>query len=244
MNFNTSKNWIYSEIGSFKAGMSIGHKSIPLSKTPNWHPLMSHYLLGIRHGTVVLNTQLTRKCLLRAFYLIALVIKEKGHILIVNTNPGLSKMCRNLNLLLFQKNSFVSFCSYKWIGGTLTNWKQISRSVLTFAKFHERCQGFLTKSNIDFPRYKKIKTAFQGLLKKRKNKTFLAFYEKPEIVFLLNPNENRNIIVEANKLHIPIIAFTESNTDLSGINYPIPINTYSINFIYYCLKKINMISRI
>ena len=44
--------------------------------------------------------------------------------------------------------------------------------------------------------------------------------------------------MEATKLHIPIVAFVESNTDIRGITYPIPVNIYSISFIYFCIKKI------
>ena len=245
----------------FQTGTSVGHKSINLSKKKYWHPLMSDFLLGIRHKIAIFNPYSLQKNILQAFYMIALVLKNNGHILIVNTNPDYSNLARNLSLLTLQRKSNfsnsvvnkyahlytsnISYCSYKWVGGTLTNWKQISRSVLTFAKFSERCENFLVKNNIEFPRYKKIKTHFQGLLsKKYTNKTTLAFYEKPDVIFLVNPNENRNVILEANKLHIPIIAFVESNTDIKGITYPIPVNIYSISFIYYCIKKILLISLI
>jgi ribosomal protein S2 len=261
--------WIDSIQRHFKNGIPIGHKSINLSKKKYWHPLMSNFFLGIRHKTVVFNSHSIKKNILQAFYSIALVLKNNGHILIVNTNHEYSSLARNLSLVTLQNkkkeysivnkqypipftNKYtnlyttnISFCSYKWIGGTLTNWKQISKSVLTFAKFSERCETFLYKNNIDFPRYKKIKTYFQGLLNKTENgKTILAFYEKPDLIFLINPNENRNVIREANKLHIPIVAFVESNTNIKGITYPIPVNIYSISFIYYCIKKIILISLI
>jgi small subunit ribosomal protein S2 len=128
--------------------------------------------------------------------------------------------------------------SYKWIGGTLTNWKQISKSVLTFAKFSERCENFLIKNNIDFPKYVRVKKCFQGLLYKENQKMLLAFNQKPDLIFLINPNENQTILNEAYRLHIPVIAFTESNTNPKEITYSIPVNNYSMKFIYYCLKKI------
>lgn len=344
---------------SLKTGINIGHKSLRLSKINFWHPLMAHYFLGIRHGITLLNPVQTRKCLLRAFYIIALVLKSndsiiydnykhkvsnsnslnlkkkkqinsvsnslnlgsnlknlnpnsnilnnyevlsfsksklnsgnilgnnkensllhkeknksdslqkviqrKGHILIVNTNPEFSQFCKNLGVLtlhsqeietlsrnsqsflldnIYTENKSLSFIHYKWVGGTLTNWKQVSKSVLTYAKFAERCEKFLLKNNIDFPRYNKIKECFHGLITKRKGKIFLAFNDKPDLVFLMNPNENRHIIAEANKMHIPVIALVESNTCLNGISYPIPANAYSTFFIYYCLKKILKLSTI
>ena len=66
----------------------------------------------------------------------------------------------------------------------------------------------------------------------------LAFNQKPDLIFLINPNENQSILNEAYRLHIPVIAFTESSTNPKEINYPIPVNNYSIKFIYFCLKKI------
>ena len=277
---------------ALKTGVDIGHKSLRLSKTNFWHPLMAHYFLGIRNGISLVDPIQTRKCLLRAFYVMALVLKTKnvstqlnkqckkelqtkksnffldnkklsGHILVVNTNPEFSRLCKNLSVLtLYAKNtnfllnkntrSFfldkkknpLSYVDYKWIGGTLTNWKQVSKSVLTYAKFAERCEKFLYHSTIDFPRYKKIKECFHGLITKKRGKVYLAFNEKPDLVFIMNPNENRHIIAEANKMHIPVIALVESNTCLKGISYPIPANAYSAFFIYYCLKKIIKLSRI
>lgn len=251
-------DWKYSSYGSLKVGTNLGHKPFSLTKTKFWHPLMSDYLLGVRNDVSIINAQQTKQCLLKAFYLISLILKKKGHILIVNTNPDFHRICKNFSILTLQntvhflhqnsskyeklKSSSISYCCYKWIGGTLTNWKQISKSVLTFAKFSERCESFLINNNIEFPKYKKIKDCFQGLLTNQKGKIFLTFNEKPDLIFLMNPNENKDIINEANHLHIPVIAFAESNTNINGVTYPIPVNNGSLNIIYYCLKKILKIS--
>ncbi len=138
----------------------------------------------------------------------------------------------------------LSYVSYKWIGGTLTNWKQISRSVSTFAKFSERCQDFLMNTRLDFPKFHRVKKCFQGLLYKEKGQMVLAFKKKPDLIFLINPNENQSILNEAYLLEIPVIAFIESNTNPKHISFPIPVNNYSIKFMYFCLKKIIKMARI
>jgi ribosomal protein S2 len=291
---------------AIKKGIPVGHKFLRLSKTNFWHPLMAPYFLGIRHGISFLDPVQTRKSILRAFYVIALVlnrketsimdsrfikshnkqraihpnylvgstsffnggkkqelytqekkqiIQRKGHVLIINTNPEFSQLCKNLSALILHKrnkklldfknqdNSSLSYIYYKWVGGTLTNWKQVSKSVLSYVKFAERCEKFLYRNRIDFPRYKKVKECFYGLIRKQQNRVHLAFNEKPDLIFLMNPNENRHIIAEANKMHIPVVALVESNTYLKGISYPIPANAYSAYYIYYCLKKILQISK-
>lgn len=284
MNSKIFHNWLNVSSKNFNKGINFGHKSIKLAKTNFWHPLMSDYFLGIRQNVSLFSTQQTLKCLLRAFHIIALILRQKGRILIINTNPEFFRLCNNLtNMTLIGKykapeenlafpqskiedsqsqwfiertaNEFsqlntktsnyrslktplISYVSYKWIGGTLTNWKQISKSVLTFAKISERCEKFLVKNGIDFPKYTRVKKCFQGLLHKENQKMSLAFNQKPDLIFLINPNENQSILNEAYRLHIPVIAFTESSTNPKEINYPIPVNNYSIKFIYFCLKKI------
>ena len=166
MNIFSSKKLVSSVISDFKNGVPIGHKSMNLSKKKFWHPFMTQYLLGIRHDIAIINPYITKKCVLRAFYMIALLMKQGGHVLIINTNPEYSSLSRNLSLLTLQNKKtspqivsmyqkykslhtgMISYCCYKWIGGTLTNWKQISRSVLTFSKFSDSCEKFLIKNNI------------------------------------------------------------------------------------------------
>lgn len=266
MNSKIFHNWLNLSSKNFNKGINFGQKSIRLGKTNYWHPLMSEYFLGIRHNVSVLNTQQTMKCLLRAFHVIALILKQKGRILIINTNPEFFRLCNNLTHItlsgksplinnklssfpqfhdkrkIFNSKKFktplISYVNYKWIGGTLTNWKQISKSVLTFAKFSERCENFLLQNGIDFPKYTRVKKCFQGLLYRDNQKMLLGFNQKPDLLFLVNPNENQTILNEAYRLHIPVIAFTESSTNPKEITYPIPVNNYSIKFLYYCLKKI------
>ena len=114
----------------------------------------------------------------------------------------------------------------------------MSKSVLTYAKFSERCEKFLIKNHIEFPKFSRVKKCFQGLLYKQNQTMLLAFNQKPDLLFLVNPNENRGILNEAYRLHIPVIAFTESSTNPKEITYPIPVNNYSIRFLYFCFKKI------
>lgn len=271
MNSKIFHNWLNVSSKSFNRGINFGHKSIRLSKTQFWHPLLSDHFLGIRQNVSILNTQQTLKSLLRAFHVIGLILNQKGRILIINTNPEFFRLCNNLNNLTLRgkyksvnknlgsntldnkvlsldrlkkknykklKTPQISYVSYKWVGGTLTNWKQVSKSVLTYAKFSERCENFLINNGIDFPKYTRVKKCFQGLLYREDKKMVLAFNQKPDIIFLLNPNENHEILNEAYRLHIPVIALTESNTNPTEITYPIPVNNFSIKFVYYCLKKI------
>ena len=79
--------------------------------------------------------------------------------------------------------------------------------------------------------------SFQGL----KTENFTKQIKRPDLIFLINPNENRHVVEEAVSLNIPVIAITDSNTNLLGISFPIPGNSSSIEFVHYCLQWITRI---
>jgi len=62
----------------------------------------------------------------------------------------------------------------------------------------------------------------------------------PDVIFLMNPEENQNVLHEANLLKIPVIALADSQTQISGIDYMIPGNIQSIEFVYWCLNFITI----
>jgi len=62
----------------------------------------------------------------------------------------------------------------------------------------------------------------------------------PDIVFLINPEENQNVLHEANLLKIPVIALADSQTKIQGIDYMIPGNVQSMEFVYWCLNLITI----
>ena len=178
------------------------------------------------------------------------------------------------------KSSKIFYSDCHWVGGTLTNWVQISQSVITFKNFYKKFDDFLVNNNINFPRYKKMKKSFQGFINLEKNidlvltlgndqrvkqakeksleaektvlklaktkftfkkKNYTEFTElnwKPDLIFLLDSNNTESIIKEACNLQIPIIALTDSNTNISNITYPIPTNTNSFFFAWFCLDYI------
>ena len=126
--------------------------------------------------------------------------------------------------------------SLKWVGGCLTNWKEISKSVATLLYFSKRFGGFINQNNIHFPRFKKMKNSFQGFINIEKEQLLLK--ERPQLLFLFNAYESQQILDEAIELQIPVVALTDSSTDLSQITYPIPINSDSAHLVYWCFSQL------
>lgn len=215
-------------------------------KTRTLHPTMNNFVLGNRKNIYIISSKHTLKNMIKSFYIILSVIKKNGHILIVNTNLDVSNLISYFKTKTKGFEKSFSYCNEKWVGGTLTNWKQISSSILTYISFSKKFGKYITKNNIHFPRYKKLKKDFQGFMHIShteetskgiiydKNPTL----KKPDLLLVINPNENIEALCEAKNLDIPVIAFTDTDTDLALVTYPIPINSNSLPFIHYYLSWI------
>jgi small subunit ribosomal protein S2 len=159
-------------------------------------------------------------------------LSKEPHILFVNTQSKYSELVKQAAL-----KSNQSYINDRWIGGTLTNWKQISESILLYNKFSIQFERFLMINNIQIPLYQKAKKRYEGLKLSKDNKPSKYI---PDIIILTNPDQNNIVIKEAQLFKIPVIAFADSNTKTFGIDYIIPGNNKSIYFMYFCLNLITI----
>lgn len=211
------------------------------------NPSMMTNILGFRKKIPILNSKNTVQGLLCAFLCLIQVLERKGHIVIVNTNPDLSSLVSSFALQTKNfKNNF-SYCNTKWVGGTLTNWAQISCSIETFVSFSKKFERLINYYSIHFPRYQKLKKSFQGFAPYSQTINSSTIFSKkkrlprPNLIILLNPTENEALLHEAMNLGIPVIGLIGSTSQCSLLRYPIPINNTSPFFIHVffsCIERI------
>lgn len=231
-----------------KAKAHIAHKSINLVGKKRIHPSTVNFLLGCKNKHVIIDPTESFDQFVKSLYVIAFFLKKKksvsypsypsstSFLMIVNTNPEYINLIENF----YQSTHPIYYCNEKWVGGLLTNWKQVSKSIKTFMEFSKRFEKWILRHNINFPRYKKMNQSFRGLGTYPFDGVTKQM-ERPDLIFLINPNENRHVVGEAVSLNIPVIAITDSNTNLSGISFPIPGNSNSIEFVHYCLQWVTRI---
>ena len=89
------------------------------------------------------------------------------------------------------------------------------------------------------------KAISKAISERRKSPTRIGtgkFNEKPDLIFLINCNENAHVLQEAASLKIPVIGITNTSTHQTGITYPIPGNSESAEFVFFCLKWVSAVS--
>lgn len=213
-----------------KHGGHIGHKPLDLPTSRLWDPRAPTFLIGDRNRVAVVNSHLTLEGAAKGLYLSAAVLRRRGHILIIDTRGEASPLAN----LVESSNHFIpaslSFSGSRWMGGSLTNWDSISGMVRRCAHISREFDAFLTENRIHIPRYERMRQAYPGFVKVVSPAVFnsseirLRFKRRPDLLWLVNPNDNRHIVQEAERLGIPTIGVMDSNTNPSNITIPIPVN--------------------
>ena len=159
------------------------------------------------------------------------LLRSGGKILIVSTKKQASEQVSNLAT---ETNQF--FVNYRWLGGMLTNWKTIQNSIKRFKNLSEQLSkentGFTKKEILKFGKERdKLQRSLGGIAEMKK---------LPDLIFIIDTNIESLAVQEAKKLNIPIIAILDTNSDPTGINFPIPGNDdarRSINLYCDLLKS-------
>jgi ribosomal protein S2 len=180
------------------------------------------YIYGFRNKIAIIDLEKTLICLRRACNVIDLIIRSKGHLLFVNTNPEYNNIVKQTAMRANQ-----SFINHKWIGGFLTNWNHMQNVQQHFASHLAPLSTLRASGPAARPSLTSV----------------------PDCVIIFNANQNSIAIHEASLLQIPIISLVDSNISNklhSLITYPIPANHDSVRLIYIvcnCFLKTILLSR-
>ncbi|MCP3700233.1 MAG: 30S ribosomal protein S2 [Aliivibrio sp.] len=206
------------------------HSRLGIARRRAWHPSTSELMHGERNGMIVSSPIEYRNNLLRAARVVDNIVSNGGHLWVINTSPTLAPLVLSLSNIA---RDSISYSSHAWTPGTLTNWSTVSRSVLSYGMFKQRCSELLQEDSLEFPRYKRVKRHFQGLISKDGTPA-----PHPDLIIMLNPGTSPRVIDEAQRMHIPVIGFVESDTSLKGITYPIIINLQNLRDVYKTLTTL------
>lgn len=193
-----------------KAGAHFGHQ------TQKWNPKMKPYVFGERNGIYIIDLAKTIPMAEKAFNFLQKVTSEGRSVLFVGTKRQASEVVRTT-----AEECGAFHVTHRWLGGMLTNFKTISLSIDKIRKVEKMKEtgdfSLLTKKEqgkIE-KEVEKLERSLGGIKNMRK---------LPGAVFIVDPNNERTAVKEANKLGIPVVAITDTNCDPEGIDFIVPGN--------------------
>ena len=206
------------------AGMHFGHR------TTRWNPKMRPYIYGTRSGIHIIDLQQTLPLFRKAYRFISEVVAHGHHVLFVGTKQQAQEIVSDE-----AGRVGMYFVNTRWLGGTLTNFDTIKKS-LDRLKEMERRQADGSYSDLKKKEQLKIEKERQRIEKNLlgiKQMTHL-----PGALFVIDPDNESNAVREARRLNVPVVALLDTNCDPDVVDYPIPGNDDAMRSIRLVAAKI------
>ena len=198
-------------------GVHFGHQ------TRKWNPLMKQYIYTAKNGVYIIDLDKTQTQLQKAYDALKKITEDGGKVLFVGT-----KKQAQATILEEALRSGSFYVNQRWLGGTLTNFRTIQKSIKRLVEIEE----METSGTISV--YTKKEQA-QLLKKKERLDNFLGGIKEmkklPDAMFVVDPLEEHNAVAEAKKLGIPVFALIDTNADPTVVDYPIPSNDDAVRSI-------------
>jgi small subunit ribosomal protein S2 len=200
-----------------EAGVHFGHQ------TRYWNPKMAPYIFGHRNKIHIINLEKTLPLYQEAMKFIRQLSANKGHVLFVGTKRQAREIVREEAL-----RAGSPFVDHRWLGGMLTNFKTVKQSIkrlndLTTMTNDGSMDKLSKKEALNYQReLEKLERSLGGI--KEMNGV-------PQAMFVIDVGYQKNAIVEARKLGIPIIGVVDTNNSIEGVDYIIPGNDDSTRAI-------------
>lgn len=200
-----------------EAGVHFGHQ------TNRWNPKMAKYIFGEKNGIYIVDLQKTVEGIKKATGFLKGVTSKGEYVLFVGTKKQAQNMIKEQ-----AKRCQMPYVAERWLGGTLTNFSTIRKSVGrleklekmkedgTFALLSKKEQAQLTKE------HERLIRNLEGIR---------GMNQLPAALFVIDSKSEEISIREANKLSIPIVAIVDTNSDPDKVDYIIPGNDDAIRSI-------------
>jgi len=200
-----------------EAGVHFGHQ------TKRWNPKMKKYLFGERNGIYIIDLQKTLKQFTEAYEFLRELAVKGGTVLFAGTKKQAAETIGQE-----AQRCGMFWVNQRWLGGTLTNFATIRKSVQRL-KYLEDLEQKGTLERLT------KKERLRLLREREKLAHALAGIKEmdrlPGAVFVIDTKKERIAVREANRLGIPVVAVVDTNCDPDEISHPIPGNDDAIRAI-------------
>ena len=192
-----------------EAGVHLGHKTF------RWNPKMSSFIFGSKNSIHIIDLVQTLEMANAALNEIHKCVSSGGKLLFVSTKKQAAETIATL-----AKDTSQFYVNHRWLGGMLTNWQTISNSIKRLKKLSIE----LKSENTGFTKKENLKMGIQRDKLERSLGGIADMKKIPDMIFIVDTNVEELAVKEAIKLNIPIVAIVDTNSDPTGINFPIPGN--------------------
>ena len=200
-----------------EAGVHFGHH------TRRWNPKMQEYIFTERNGIYIIDLQKTVKKFEEAYNFVREISEQGGNILFVGTKKQAADAIKEE-----ATRCGMYYVNVRWPGGMMTNFKTIKRSISRLNSLEKMQED----GTFDLLPKKEVAAKQKEIFDLEKSYGGIKTMDRlPDAVFIVDPRKERNAVLEAKKLGIPVIAIVDTNCNPDDADYIIPGNDDAIRAI-------------
>jgi len=211
----------------FEAGVHYGHQP------GRWNPLMRSYIFGERNGTHIIDLDQSLPMLEEALGFLRDTTAAGGKVLFVGT-----KRQAAAPIMTEARRSNQHYVNNRWLGGMLTNWKTVKKSIDRYNSYLEILGDEDKKAELS---KKELAAMSRQVEKYAKSLEGIRTMERPpEAIFVIDVGKESIAVSEAKRLHIPIIGVVDTNCSPRDVDFVVPGNDDAIRAIdLFCTAAAN-----
>lgn len=197
-----------------KSGVHFGHR------TERWHPKMKQYIHGEKKGVHIIDVEQTRSLLESALTFTEELIARGGVVLFVSTKPQAQEIIEK-----YATECGMPYVNGRWLGGTLTNFKEIQKLVKEYLDLKDkRDKGELKK----YTKYEQLKLTRKIEELEVKIGGITTMKKVPQAMIVLDMRVDKTAVLEARNTGVKIVGICDTNANPDMTDYPVPANDDAI----------------
>jgi len=208
-----------------KAGVHFGHL------TRKWNPKMAEYIFMEQNGIHLIDLNRTIDCAFTAVTSLKNIVKSGRKVMFVATKKQakdyVSKIAKKLNM---------PFVTERWLGGMLTNFSTIRKSLKKLSSYENQMNSENFES--DFRKKEKLTISREKAKLEKVLGGITSLTRIPAAIFIVDIKFEEIALNEAKKLNLPIYGLVDTNSDPNLVDFPIPANDDSFNSISFLLDYV------
>lgn len=206
------------------AGVHFGHQ------TKRWNPKMKPFIFDARNGIHIIDLSRTLRQLEAACDFLAATVGKGGKVLFIGTKKQAQQAVKET-----AKECGQFYVTERWLGGTLTNFATIKRSIARLKQI-EKMEADGSINNFVKQEQSVIRREAARLVKFFDG--IRSMDKQPGAMFVVDIKREHNAVAEARRLKIPVVAIVDTNCDPDLVDYPVPGNDDAIRSVRMILATV------
>jgi len=206
------------------AGVHFGHQ------TKRWNPRSKPYVFDHRQGITIIDLGKTHEQLAKSYTFIEDTVANGGNVLFVGTKRQAKEIIREA-----ATSTNMPYCVDRWLGGTLTNFATVKKSIAKFKKYQQM------ETSGEMAKFSSKEEAAMKREMGRMQRNFSGIVEMgdlPSAMFVIDASHEAIAVAEASRCAIPCIGLVDTNSDPTKLSHPIPGNDDAVKSIRIIVETI------